>query len=264
MTIRFLCPQCGRTIRARDEAAGHSGVCTDCGAKVRVPGKAGFAPDPPETRVQRVDVSSKAMKAGFVGAFGAFFGWLAALVVLCLLIAGGVIAFMAYGQHREEKRTVGETPVGLISDPKREFVKFLPVEIEEMKKMIPGLSVSEQFKYDVRKTDSLVSPYMGTCAVDVIWHNATFIWEKDVASDLEGSLELLHAYQNGRWVFKGGNCHLPYQLGPQGTILNAFDCSFESFSELTTKSLARKRFEEDLKQKTEALKRVRQAMENEQ
>jgi len=217
----------------------------------------------PDTSVQRVDVFSKAAKVGFFGAFGTLFGWIATLVVLCLLIAGGVIAFMAYGQHREEKRTVGETPVGLISDPKGEFVKFLPVELEEIQKMIPGLSVNQQFKYDVRKTDSLVSPYIATCAVDVIWHNATFIWEKDVTADLKGSLELLHAYQNDRWVFKGGKCHLPSQEGPQGTILKTFDCSFESFSELTTKSLARKQFEVELKRRNDALETLKEKIGNE-
>ena len=32
MSITFSCPKCGRQIRVRDDAAGQSGKCNDCGA----------------------------------------------------------------------------------------------------------------------------------------------------------------------------------------------------------------------------------------
>ncbi len=37
MTIEFSCPQCGHPIRAKDEAAGKSGKCKDCGETIRIP-----------------------------------------------------------------------------------------------------------------------------------------------------------------------------------------------------------------------------------
>ncbi|HXY37302.1 MAG TPA: hypothetical protein VEI07_23945 [Planctomycetaceae bacterium] len=37
MTITFACPSCGRQIRVKDEAAGKSGKCNDCGSALTVP-----------------------------------------------------------------------------------------------------------------------------------------------------------------------------------------------------------------------------------
>jgi hypothetical protein len=37
MTITFACPSCGRQIRVKDDAAGKSGKCNDCGSALTVP-----------------------------------------------------------------------------------------------------------------------------------------------------------------------------------------------------------------------------------
>jgi hypothetical protein len=46
MPITFSCPKCGRQIRVRDDAAGQSGKCNDCGAAICVP-------KPQETQILR-------------------------------------------------------------------------------------------------------------------------------------------------------------------------------------------------------------------
>ena len=41
MPIRFDCPTCGKTFSVRDELAGKTAQCRQCGGKVRIPGPAG-------------------------------------------------------------------------------------------------------------------------------------------------------------------------------------------------------------------------------
>jgi rRNA maturation protein Nop10 len=91
MTISFACPHCGRNIRVGDKAAGQSGTCNGCGKKIRVPHPEGaaFVPDLP---VHRVDVSPGALKAGFFGGFGAYFGKLAASLITCVVLAVVIFA----------------------------------------------------------------------------------------------------------------------------------------------------------------------------
>lgn len=100
MPITFDCPSCGQSIRVKDTAAGHSGTCPNCKSRVRVPNGVATAPTnavPPP--VQKVDLSPNAVKAGFLGGFGAFFGLLGALLVVCVLIGGGLIALVTYAVH---------------------------------------------------------------------------------------------------------------------------------------------------------------------
>jgi len=42
MPIIFFCPNCGREIRVRTSAAGQEGTCTDCNARLVVPGLTEF------------------------------------------------------------------------------------------------------------------------------------------------------------------------------------------------------------------------------
>jgi hypothetical protein len=100
MSITFDCPSCGKPIRVNDTAAGRFGTCPNCKTRVRVPKKAATAPTaavaPP---VPKVDISPNSFKEGFLGAFGGFFGRLAAVLVVCVLIGGCLVALVTYGLH---------------------------------------------------------------------------------------------------------------------------------------------------------------------
>jgi len=215
--------------------------------------------------------------------------WLAGIAVFlgcCLLVACGVIAFLLYGQHRaaEQPTATGKgsvNPVASPSDPKAQFVAFMPGEIQRLKKAVPELSINAP-SYDVRKTDSLVSPYLATCTMDVIWQKATGTWADamdepdptdakelknqvmipfDWTADIRGSLTSNYAYQDGHWTFKGGTCHLPVQEHDAGgghkyTINPAYDCTFDTFSELKADTLYMKRFKEIMDRKKKALERI--------
>ena len=57
--------------------------------------------------------------------------------------------------------------VGLSVDPTPEsFEKFVKYNIQRITQLVPGLSPTDQYRFDLRKTDSVVSPFIGNFSQD--------------------------------------------------------------------------------------------------
>jgi biopolymer transport protein ExbD len=55
MTVRFSCPQCGKSLKARDADAGRTTVCKDCGTRILIP-----EPEPPaEPEVKAISAAEQ-------------------------------------------------------------------------------------------------------------------------------------------------------------------------------------------------------------
>ena len=66
----------------------------------------------------KVNLAPNAMHAGFLGAFGAFFGWLAACLVCCLLIGGCLIALTVFERsHNFSPRSTESTTLSDLPTP---------------------------------------------------------------------------------------------------------------------------------------------------
>jgi len=53
-----------------------------------------------------------------------------------------------------------------------------------------------KFTYDIKKTDSIVSPLLGTVSWTVNWY------ENGILTNIPTTLDARYAYQNGRWVIR--------------------------------------------------------------
>ena len=97
---------------------------------------------------------------------------------------------------------VGGCSNGTPSDPVANYTKFIQGEFEQVKTAHPNFSLGSQYKIDVQKTDSLVSPLVGTCNVNALWPiemeklQFTILFRVDVV--------MTHGYQDGKWVFTTG------------------------------------------------------------
>jgi hypothetical protein len=65
---------------------------------------------------------------------------------------------------REVEQPVAESKP--ITEPVADFRKFVQAEIERLNAM--GFATSHKFKYELKKTDSLVTPVVGILSVDVV------------------------------------------------------------------------------------------------
>jgi hypothetical protein len=270
MSIRFPCPQCGKALRVQDDLAGRDARCPKCNAKLRVPRAEPNSGKHVELALPLADFDqalrrdtesgSNAIPKHSRGHTGTWLAGIAVFLGCCLVVACGVIAFLLYGQHHPTKTlAVANSEAAITSDavthdPRSDFEAFLPKELLELKKAVPDLLIDNP-KYDVRKTDSLVSPFMATCTFEVIWHNRSNA--KDRPADFKGTLQLVHAYQDSRWAFKGGTCHLPVQ----SAIDPAYDCEIERFSDLARDTLLLRQTKDDLARRDKALSRVQREIE---
>jgi hypothetical protein len=93
---------------------------------------------------------------------------------------------------------------GLPSDPADDYSSFLITELNNYKEKAQGFSYRDDYQFDVKKTDSLVSPLMGTCHVSVFAFQEVKedIFEISFASGAEVTFN--HAYQKGKWVLTQG------------------------------------------------------------
>lgn len=53
-----------------------------------------------------------------------------------------------------------------------------------------------KFTYDIKKTDSIISPFLGTVSWSVNWY------ENGIATNIPTTLDARYAFQNGQWVIK--------------------------------------------------------------
>jgi|OM-RGC.v1.023195506 hypothetical protein len=105
-----------------------------------------------------------------------------------------VIAVLASGCNSESSNQP--------SDPVASYTEFLDREFERMKNELPQFALDSKYKLDVQKTDSLVSPLVGTCVVDVVYPFQSE--EKDMAVLFIINLDMKHGHQDSGWVLTTG------------------------------------------------------------
>ena len=99
------------------------------------------------------------------------------------------------------------------NDPAEIQRRFLQTVNSAIKKAEPGLKTpiiriignashsffaefTGKFTYDIKKTDSIVSPLLGTVSWSVNWY------DNGVNTNIPTTLDARYAYQNGQWVIK--------------------------------------------------------------
>jgi len=88
------------------------------------------------------------------------------------------------------------------SDPVSGYKEFLDGEFDRIKQKVPDFALDSNYKLDVSKTDSLTSPLVGTCVVDVVY--------PFVGKNKEGvilftiALDMKHGWQEDKWVLTTG------------------------------------------------------------
>ena len=80
------------------------------------------------------------------------------------------------------------------------YKRFLDGEFARIKETTPQLALDGTYKLDVKKSDSLVSPLIGTCVVDVFFPYT----DKDMIILFSITLEISHGWQEGKWVMTTG------------------------------------------------------------
>ena len=86
------------------------------------------------------------------------------------------------------------------ASPLDTFKVLVDRKVEEIKKAYPSLPMND-VAVDVKKTDSLASPYVGEMTFLTV--NRGFSDEGYVAES-EAAMRLQYALQDGEWAFKGG------------------------------------------------------------
>lgn len=91
------------------------------------------------------------------------------------------------------------------ADPVKEYETFMKSEFDVLQKSNPEMKLESKFLLDVKKSESLVSPLIGTCSVKALWL-MEFDGSKDTYSGLLNTIEieLVHGFQEGKWVFTEG------------------------------------------------------------
>lgn len=95
-------------------------------------------------------------------------------------------------------------PSGQPRDPVSDYTQFLDSEFKRIKENVPNFVLDDKYKLDVQKTDSLVSPLVGTCIVDVLQPSV----DEESVCVYVIKLDMKHAYQDGKWVLTAGRADI--------------------------------------------------------
>ncbi len=90
------------------------------------------------------------------------------------------------------------------SDPVSDYKRFINGEFEQMNKKFPAIVLDGEYKLNVSKTDSLVSPLIGTISVNVTLPHKNPIKNPDGEMRYSGTFEMTHALQDDKWVMTTG------------------------------------------------------------
>ncbi len=88
---------------------------------------------------------------------------------------------------------------GCTSDPVSDYRRFLAGDFQRVASAHPDVTVDDQYKLDVEKTESLVSPLVGTCIVNVI-SGVVPSTADGISKKYSWSVEMKHALQDNKWV----------------------------------------------------------------
>ncbi len=89
------------------------------------------------------------------------------------------------------------------TDPVTSYRDFLRGELQRIRQ-IPNLTLDDNSKIDVQKTDSLVSPLVGTCTVSYVFVTNGETNSGPFSYMIGGSLEMTHGFQDGKWTMTTG------------------------------------------------------------
>lgn len=98
------------------------------------------------------------------------------------------------------------------ADPVSNYRKYVVSELARLPELARHtgaqntLVLNNEYHIDVRKTDSLVSPLVGTCDIVVKYPVKSSQWRVYVEYYLK--LSLTHGYQDGQWVMTAGNARI--------------------------------------------------------
>jgi hypothetical protein len=144
MAITGNCPGCGHPFRFPDSAHGQSARCKTCGERFRVlRGAVDDVPEPPDPPKPKQSNVSK----GFSLGFGAFFGLIAAGVVLVLACVICLVAITALGTSANATfGTVGPTAIPVEAAPEKTAIRkveLVKVELIEARIALPRIKIGE-------------------------------------------------------------------------------------------------------------------------
>ena len=83
-------------------------------------------------------------------------------------------------------------------DPVASYRAFLDTDFADLKKQLPDTVFDEGFKFDVQKTDSLVSPLVGSCDIKIasplVFENGKF----EIMNKYQ--FQLTHGFHDNKWI----------------------------------------------------------------
>lgn len=202
MDIEFKCNKCGQHVVIEEAGAGLTVPCPKCGQSLAVP-------KPPSATATKKcpfcaeEIRSDAVKCKHCGEFldgsrppqttpaapkasGKTSDKIVAGVMLLIfvaVVAGAVILIL----DNRGILNISQIVRTVASDPTEQLKGI----VEGYQKHWSSISKISDFSYDVRKTDSLVSPYLGTLH---------FREDRGTASEQE--YEVVFVYQDKKWVVK--------------------------------------------------------------
>ena len=185
--VKFNCPHCSQSLEAPEEMLGQLIDCPSCQKPIEVPfprmapkpSTIQRAPEtaPPPLRPPKPQEPRQSSPAATPPRGKSPLLILAGIVAILMAIAGALF----FGFRSDPK---GELQ-GIASRIEGSQYKFVTRDQPD---------VIHSVAYDVRKTESVVSPYMGS----VVFH----LWNYD--------FEAIFAYQDGKWVLKKVNGDLGF------------------------------------------------------
>lgn len=87
--------------------------------------------------------------------------------------------------------------LGCARDPVASYKDFVESEFARAASAHPGFEPANVYEIDVRKSDSLVSPLVGTAVT-------TATWPGTKSYSVTASVKMTHNFQDSRWVFAEG------------------------------------------------------------
>ena len=120
---------------------------------------------------------------------------------MCSRLLSSVVLIGLLAQFVGCGGTDGVGSDGLPTDPVASFNAFLEDEFERIKQSSPQSELSSDHSINVEKTDSLVSPLIGTSIVEIKFksdfEDGEMLWR--------GKFNIKYAWQDGNWVCTVGS-----------------------------------------------------------
>ena len=87
------------------------------------------------------------------------------------------------------------------ASPLDTFKSLVDTEESALRSNYPAIPFLK-FAFDVKKTDSLASPYLGTINIDTTWRQFPGVDERSAIYETDARISLYYAMQDGKWVYK--------------------------------------------------------------